>query len=739
MAPYPDPRPGFEPGWEGGPAVIPGAILAAEHVNCRQDVLNDFELKILYADSGCQVLEKTVNNYTRFLFHSKEKDHIVGIIGTGCSGTTGLLGRLLVRPKLSLLNISPGATSPILTDNSTYPNTFRPIASALGFVNTLIDLIREQNYTIIGALYESERSFQRTVYTRFESRVKSLETKPILVSFGVSTGFIGTPLEGLENRARVIFVIAGQAVARSILCLAYHKNMLFPDYQWIFIERGLSTFTTKSVSVTFRDTVFSCTPEVMKLTTNGIILHVSRLTRNNTNITTDTGYSYDEFSTQYDTEVQKHLADLPGINTTISTPYHNVYYDATWAFALSLNNSIPHLNASLSTYKSGQPEVTEIIRSQLLSLQFEGMVGTIRFSEETLDGEESTVIDILQVVVVNNEPTAGFAGWYRKSDGLSLRSNVTLIEETFETTVITIPLVLGAVVLTVIGCLTISTVIFQLVNALNPNYKFLKATSPHFNHIIFSGCYLYLVAAVLYTGQQTFAGSFIERPVVYGLQCSSFIWCVCMGYSLILSTICAKTWRIHRIFTHFKSQRVTLVSDYLLMSIILTFLSLDIVLISVWNLKNPWRVESDTASNSDGRVFIIAYCHCDNQLFWVIGVSSYKILLTVIVLYLSIATRKVNKKEFKQTKTINFLVYTLVLIYGVLIPIYVVLFQIPGYGSFIVSFCSLCFVLIGSVIACTLFIFLPPVLPFFYKHADKRFIRRASSLLLSSRQNSFSS
>ena len=103
-----------------------------------------------------------------------------------------------------MIQIAPTATSPILTNTSLYPNTFRPIVSALGFVNFQLSLIKRKNYQYIGALYEIGRAFQSTVYAHFARSV--VEKGVVLTSFGLFDDHI--PLKEFRSRIRIIFVFA---------------------------------------------------------------------------------------------------------------------------------------------------------------------------------------------------------------------------------------------------------------------------------------------------------------------------------------------------------------------------------------------------------------------------------------------------------------------------------------------------------------------------------------------------
>ena len=42
------------------------------------------------------------------------------------------------------------------------------------------------------------------------------------------------PLEEIRASYKIVFVVATPLLSRQLLCLAFHNNMLFPRYQWVF-------------------------------------------------------------------------------------------------------------------------------------------------------------------------------------------------------------------------------------------------------------------------------------------------------------------------------------------------------------------------------------------------------------------------------------------------------------------------------------------------------------------------
>ena len=75
-----------------------------------------------------------------------------------------------------------------------------------------------------------------------------------------------------------------------------------------------------------------------------------------------------------------------------------------WAFALALNASMPRFEGELGVSLGdsyGHPNMTSIIRHELLNVEFEGTRGIVNFSSETFDGENVTATQFATVACFN--------------------------------------------------------------------------------------------------------------------------------------------------------------------------------------------------------------------------------------------------------------------------------------------------------------------------------------------------
>ena len=707
LGPYPGELsvPHIEPSWEGGPAIIPAARLAIEQINNRTDILCDYELQILEADSGCDIISKVDINFGRFVLLNEQ--NVVGIVGPGCSDVTVALGTLLLPERIDIVQVAVSTTVSI--DGSIHRNTFRTVSSSLKFVRGFAELIRQEEWTQVAILYDSARQNHAASNMAF----KNLISNTTVHSIGVSDSNI-KPITAMSE-VRIIFVFASQSVARNILCVAFHSEMFFPMYQFFFVVRSLEELV-KYTCVEYADRSdgsceFNCTVEDMKRVVNGSILSQHQLSRVNTNDTTVSNISFEEYDELYMMFYEDFLKELDIFDDyDLETGFHHVYYDAAWALALALNNSVPRLDEmgldlSDYSYRSANHSIfTEVLKDELFALDFEGVSGRIRLDADARDAKD-TAIRLMQVCF-DCVPNISTIGFYKSE--LQLESgSYTFIRDRFPTSIIKIDDAAGGImlVLTVLTagitmCLEIATFYYR-------DHKSVKASSPQFTHLIFSSSYLALLATFLYLLSGTTPESFATQPVSFAVNCSAIVWCLTLGLSLLFGTVCAKAWRLYRIFTHFKQTNLRFVSDTSLISFVVFLLLVDIVLNFLWNVINPWELLVRENINDDGLLEESNICTCENLVVWVCIVGGYKILLLLSVVVLAFYSRGINRKGFEQSRYINIMVYTNLLIFGICSPIFAVYsISLPTLAAVVFA---LAYILSAVVTAITFFI--PPLLP----------------------------
>ena len=699
LAPYPKPSP-FTPAFDGGPALIPAVRLAVEQINNRTDVLPDHAIHLLEANSGCNIASEALIGFVQNVFTSGK--NIAGIIGPSCTGATSSLAPILER--VELIQVS-SATSPDLL-SANYRNTFRTVRSSLVYVESFLQLIERNDWSIVGSLFDEERLYFKATHNTFAERLPKDVLQFISPVLDGDRGKFFPMMALQESRVRVIFAFLSARTVRRLLCLAFHSNLLFPQIQWVFIDRTLSQLQS-AVDLTLDRVSYVCSTNDMLQALDGAILNVYDLARDKNNSTSVSGLTYDQYRAEYETKYQEHLRELNRNSSTMSV-YSNVFYDSTWALSLALD-SASRGGLDLDTYTYGQPESTALVREHLLKVNFSGVSGLIQFNATTK--ESKTNIDISQLCYdsentsIHEIPLGIFNGT------LNMNDNGTFINATFDKQYLRANKILGSAVISITLMIALCTVAVHIATIWFNQYPTVKATSPNMSTLIFSGCYLLIISVVLLAIMQTFEFSGKNDVLAVSILCNLETWSTCIAFSLIFGTICAKTWRVYRIFRHFKNAKPSkFLTDNALIVFVVTLAVADFVICMAWTLTDPWILKSSETvietKESTPIILIQSKCQCDLLIVWVGIFVAYKGTITITVVSLSILNRRIHRKEFKQTKNINILVYVITLIDAVGYPLYFILEKNHN-----TSFVILCVTNDLTVVLCLALVFLPPLVP----------------------------
>ena len=714
LAPYPDSAasPNFRPGWDGGPAVISAARLAAEAINNRTEILEGYRLRLLEGDSGCNVESKAVVSLAGNAFH--RDCPAVGIVGPACSGAAAIIGGVLAREGSNLLQISPSATSPLLADSSAYPNTYRVLSSSLEYVGLYSELIHHNTWNSVATLYDANRIIFLSTFHQFRNRINISYSSPVSTS--------NIPLNDIHTNYKVIFVFAGEELSRRILCLAYHfqPSLTYPVYQWIFQDKREYQFW-QNVTFSFMDTTYTCSRQQMMKATEGIILNIYRLKRDDVLSQTDVGFTLKTFYELYQPLLTQHLRE---INLTrsdyalMAEEWAPVYYDAVWAMAMALHRAQSDLmhfeNLSLSSYKYGNPRATTLIKEQLELLDFEGLSGRIMFRNDTHD--TATIINVYQIKYnASTESSSSILVGYCNDSRLEITESAEFVPSSFgmvqESVHPVFTVIFTVLILLCTGC--VATLHFLVVKY--SDSAPVRAASPRLSQLIFSGCYLILFLAfslVLITSRwfiSTIQPLSHEHFIVYGVFCNVAAWNVSAGYTLILSCLLVQLWRIYNIFNSFRKKQCFL-SDESLVCIVAVLLAVNCVIHLAWVLTDPFLATFTTLemieSYEEHPVILLRFKCVSDSVNIFDGITiGFNCFISMCLVVLSILNRHIKKKNFKNTSGVNVFVYVFVVM--TLFASYLAL-AIGNTLLFVFLLWELCFLI--SVFIVSTLLFLPRVL-----------------------------
>ena len=547
----------------------------------------------------------------------------------------------------------------------------------------------------VSILYDERRQYFLDTFRKFSKEEMNASRvvyqSPVL--YGKNEKFF--PLSDIKtmDKGRVILSFAATDTARDLMCLAYREEMIYPTYQWVFHDRTLSQLK-QNTSFIYNGQKYDCDEEDMAQAINGIILVQYKIEQDDNDIISLTGQNFSEYCEVYTDELNR-------CNDGRYLNYANTNYDAAWALALALNKTAERVN--LTTYRYGQPNITEQIREELFKVSFDGASGPIQFRDQSRS--PVTDIKVLQLkyenLAIKEVEVAFFNGTLTVHDMPN-----AFINDTFDNKRVHIHKALGILVILIASVLLCFTGMLHIMNTVWYRYRSIKATSPNISHLIFGDCYLFGISIIIYSVQQTFSWN----EVIYSVLCNTFRWSLILGYTLTFGTVLAKVWRVYRLFKHFRNKSPGyLVSDNALIIFVTLLLLVDIFLCTMWDSTDPFvheeYIESRIQINRIPSILIRSTCNCRHFSLWIGVVGTYKGIIALLLVAFSILNRKIRRRDFQHTKKINILIYSLTMMGGVFFPIYFLLRSNNIHFSFVI----LCVILSITILMSCLILFLTPI------------------------------
>lgn len=701
LLPFPDLTGGPQPSWSGGPNVLPAIEMAVEDINRKPDILQNYTLDLIKGDSGCNITDKTATGFVKNVFYQEGKEP-VGIIGPGCSASTLHTARLAGRDDVALIS-AHGASTPKLENTEEYPYVFGGFTSLNVYAKAIAAFLEKRQWTRVAVLYDSSRVFHKTAFAEIQGTLVNETNVNIEFASGIYSHFL--PVDQIkEHKLRVTIILAGPKVVRKILCLSHHQGLKFPSHQFLIFERHLPELITESINFVYDEHHYNCSKETMLSIMEGNLLteyKVSPLDKNST--FTINGTSYEQFTTEYKGRIQelKRSANYSYRDSIMKSIWGAMWYDMVWAMAMALNNAELYEGVDLQTYGLGMKHITGKIYQQFQELDFDGMSGRIAFSDNSTFVHRQ--VDVYQV---NNSEPVNVA--VINGSKVTPLNNGTYIESDYPTKVRCIHTAATVIVLFIVSVIFVALLITHVVTVKFRHNPVVKGSSPRLQHLAYAGCYLLIVATLSLFVPKAFK---LDHRV-HVVFCHIMNMCFSCGYTLIIGTVCAKTWRLYRIFCHYQKPGKML-RDHWLFAIILTLTLVDVVVNIAWAATDHFHIDRResfmyTNSNTIMTRVIEIVCTSHHRIAWTLAIVCYNVGILIVAVWLAILTRKVHLPQF-QTKTVIILAYILFLLFGLGVPLKLIL---DNPHLWIAMF-------LLTVLFCLFLLFLPPLLPTKKKYSTR--------------------
>ncbi|KAL5459977.1 hypothetical protein EMCRGX_G033380 [Ephydatia muelleri] len=636
-------------------SVDQGSRYAIDLIN-NESIIAGYKLDLIETSDDCDISWNGIANLVRKLYYSDKQ--VIAIVGPDCSSVAQVVGSLLGLPQISLINIHL-ATSYALSNRTLYPYSFGINAPQFLSVAAFAAIIDHNTWSRIGILYDP-------------SVLDYLRCEFAFTSYVSLTYF---PLAGLKaTYVRIIVSFLGRELQKKVLCLAYHMNMTYPRYQWILVEPTTPNDPLGNVSIVYTNTEYTCDQDQMESALNRNVSAVIDKLR----VPGIRNYNPLE-----------HCSDITVFVECV------LKFDATMALALALNRSIRPLmerNLSLSDYTSGDHSIASIIQQEIMNLSFAGMAGTIVHISKNSVIVQPAFATMLNGTLHFEDVAVAFVS-----------TDFDRIHRTTPIPLATVVVAIGVVVPLVV------LVGIHVLNTVYWNVPSIKASSSNLNHFAYVGCYFILFAEVVYTSGELASFNIRAKTVL----CNVFPWCLILGLTLVLSTVCVKTGRFYLIFTaSIKGRQVVTLKDHSLAGIIVGLALASAVLLTAWTWSHPLVRLATNSTVPSGETFVILledYCDTENQAYWFAAAIIFEATLQASCVILAFLNRNVIMKDF-QTHSVILLAYLLTLTGIVGAATYFITSSI-GALTISLSYGIQCLVLSLTVYLCTFLLFLPPVWP----------------------------
>ena len=704
ILPYPVSGPLEQPSWPEGMNVLPAAYLAVDMINQRDDLLPGYSLELINEDGGCDVADRARISFVRRVIAERGQRPVVGIIGPGCSTSTLAVSAHSSHPDIAIVNLHLAGT-PLLESRTDFAYSFGLLGSSYSLVRAIAELMLVSNWTRIAVLYDEERVFFLSTYQELEKDlVKLVPNADLAFTSAVYDTYF--PLSDIVSlNIRIIVVLTGPDFARKIMCLAAHDQVAYPRYQWVWMGRNISEFN-ETVSFHYESRQYTCPNELLQ----SILFHsvfVNYVLDRRDGQMTKSHITYSDFQDMYN----ERLALYSSNKTMFLTPespqtvletneYATVVFDAVWAIALALSKVAPFFNLTVYGRELGQVEQSNMIRDILNSTEFEGVSGHINFNSS--NGYTERRLEVGQGLANNTYVLVGYVEGVK----LNIVTAPVLVPDEFKSQ--GLQLVSGAVAsfFSVITVLLVSiTIAVHVYTTKHSEHPSVKAQSPKLNQISYCGFYLFSLGTILFTVHKAVRMS----PESYGAICQAiWPWFFSISFTVFFAPICARTWRLYRIFIYYLNPG-PLISDVVLLGFVGVCIFIDVVLATAWTAADPFQGEEYIAyTNRDGDYYSRLSCVSQYTTAWFSAIYFLKVILLLTTVTLSLLTRNISNEKFK-TSYLRIFVYLFALVWinGILLYYFLSYQGLDIHADYVVLL-MMCNTLLFLAL---LIVFLPPVYP----------------------------
>lgn len=657
-----------------------------------------FALSVTELRTDCNSAELSLVQLVRELTAAESKT-TVAVTGSFCKIFSSELIGIAGRERLGLVQIALNTFLPVVEQDSQF---YQMLPSTLTYAEALTQFMTHVGWTRIAVAFSQTRNNYH-----FEM---SEQIKRTLKDRGFGTTMIlevDTIEHNLKSAIRLIWISGVKIVhillppieTTLLICLAYDYGLQWPEYGWIV--PGVSLGDILSLN-----SFGKCSKNAVQ----GIISFQ----------VTNANMSKAEARKSYACSEEL----FPNINESLkSNIYASALYDSTQAIALALNQTFPEVQKYLAKQSNNshthysklvaQKRVSQKIGQKLTNISFLGKLGDISFNRKQ---KTQTHITIYQMI----DGTQQKLGLYKPRENTSYFENYpnsNIPSDELTRVYMFLPVPVEAVLMAVVVACVLITLLNMILYLYYRNEPEMKASSVGLSMIIYLSSYLmYIGSGVNITSSSMYNDS--------DMGCLAPIWTIFPGGDIILSTLIVKLCRIYHIFSYFgKVGKVC--SDKSLLIMILLILLGKVAILSIWTALDQFRIKDivtyHTVQGKPPFYEVIQHCHSHSFAIWITITLAYTATIGCVLAFASFKTRKVHRKDFKDTKKINAHISTCFIAIVIIGSLWWIL-RMTGNPNISKSLISVLYLL--PPLCCQVYLFSPKTMPPLKRSLHKHFCKK---------------
>ncbi|CRK94045.1 CLUMA_CG007569, isoform A [Clunio marinus] len=545
--------------WEGK-SELAAAELAVKHINER-GLLPGYSLELITNDT--QVTRKKKNRKVfavifschkcdpgvgvdRFFhaIYTQNKTKMVMLLGSACPEVTESLAKVV--PYWNIIQVSFGSTAPALSDREEFPYFFRTVMPDSAHNPAKIAFIRRFKWDTVTTFSQNEEVHSLAVNDLVTQLERANISCAATLTFG-KTNFRDQLKILRDLDIRIIIGSFSDEIAPKIFCEAYKLGMYGADYAWILQE----TFEHKRWWREVEN--LECSQKSLHKAVESVLIVSSY-----NNIVGEEKSISGLTNSRFEKELSAMNVTKPFSRFAPET------YDAVWSIALALKGAEAswrnetrinrkRKRKKLEGFDYTRKDLAMDFLEQFHRLKFQGISGNVSFDGADRVGTTA----FYQIQFAQLQPVALY---YPETEFLDFTCpNCMTIK--WQNNVV-----------------PIAKRVFKL--------RSIKLSSYKLSNITAVGC-VFVYAAVILLGldHSTLPSTDTAFPAV----CTARVYLLSAGFSLTFGSMFAKTYRVHRIFTHSWAGicKDKMLKDTKLISMVCCLLLVDALVVTFWTLSDP--------------------------------------------------------------------------------------------------------------------------------------------------------